>query len=141
MAYDVQKMDVWVVEIDDRTGALDEKLAALAAANIDLAFLVARRQPQSPGRGIVFLSGIKGAKAQKTATGAGLSKASDIFAVRVEGRNQPGACRRITAKLSEGGINLRGVSANAIGNKFAAVFAFDTEDDAKKAVRLIKAIK
>ncbi|GIW94758.1 MAG: hypothetical protein KatS3mg110_2799 [Pirellulaceae bacterium] len=141
MAYDVQKMDVWVAEIDDRPGALDEKLAALAAANIDLAFLLARRQPQTPGKGIVFLSGIKGAKAQKAAAAAGLSKASDIFAVRIEGRNKPGACQQITQRVAENGLNLRGVSATVIGNKFAAVFAFDSEEDAKKAIRLIKAIK
>jgi hypothetical protein len=141
MAYEVQKLDVWVVEIEDRPGALDEKLAALADAKVDLNFLVARRQPQSPGRGIAFLGGIKGAKAAKAATGAGLMKATDIFALRVEGRNKPGACHEITARLAQHGINLRGLSANTIGNKFAAILAFDSEDDAKKATRAIKSIK
>lgn len=141
MAYTVEKLDVWTTEIDDRPGALDEKLAALADAQIDLTFLVARRQPQAPGKGIVFLGGIKGAKATKAASAAGLVKAGDIAALRVEGKNKPGACHQITACLAQNGINLRGVSANVIGTRFTAILAFDSEDDAKKAARLIKALK
>ena len=39
----------------------------------------------------------------------------------------------MTKGLAEAGINLRGLSAAAIGTKFVCYLAFDTADDAKKA--------
>lgn len=141
MAYEVNKVDVWTAEIDDRPGALDEKLAALASAEVDLSFLVARRQPHLPGRGVVYVGGVAGAKGTKAATAAGLSKATDIAGVRVVGRNKAGACHELTRRLADAGISLRGVQANVVGSKFALVLALDSAADADKAAKLIRAIK
>jgi hypothetical protein len=139
MAYTVTKVDIWQAEIEDRVGGLDEKLAALAEAGVDLEFVVARRQPQASGKGIVYLSGIKGAKASKAAGTAGFVKSSDVFGLRVEGKNSPGDCHKVLARLSKAGINLRGVSASVIGGKYVMVLAFDSSDDATKAARTIRA--
>jgi hypothetical protein len=139
MPYDVKKLDVWTGEIDDQVGGLASKLEPLAQAGVDLQFLVARRQPHLPGRGVVFLSGIAGAKGTKAAAAAGLAKASDVVALRVEGPNEAGAGYQITRWLADAGINLRGVSAGVMGKKFQLFLAFDNAADADKAARSLRA--
>src|SRR5262249_56059242 len=94
---------------------------------------VAGGQRDRPGKGVVFLSGISGAKATKAATAAGLAKAGDVVALRVEGPNKPGACHQITRRLADAGLNLRGVSAGVMGKKVLLYLAFDSADDATTA--------
>jgi hypothetical protein len=138
MAYTVNKVDVWTGEIEDRVGGLAAKLEPLAGAGVDLGFLIARRQPQQPGKGVVFLGPVTGAKGARAAKDAGLNKTTDLAALRLEGPNKPGACHKITRALADAGINLRGVSASASGAKFIAFLAFDSSDDAGKAARLLR---
>jgi len=140
MPYEVAKMEVWTAEIDDRPGGLAEKLEPLAAAGVDLSFAIARREPHRPGKGVVFISGVKGAKAQRAAKEAGFVKASDLTGLRVEGPNKPGLCHLVCQQLAEAGINLRGLSAGTIGSKCVFFLAFDSAADATKASRVIKAI-
>src|SRR5438093_1284967 len=59
MPQTVSKIEVWTGEIEDKPGALDAKLQPLAAAGVDLTFLIARRQADRPGRGVVFLAPLK----------------------------------------------------------------------------------
>jgi hypothetical protein len=139
MPYDVTKLDVWIGEIDDKVGGLASKLEPLAEAAVDLQFLVARRQPHVPGRGVVFLSGISGAKGTNAATAAGLAKASDLVSLCVEGPNKAGAAYQITRRLADAGINLRGVSAGVMGKKFQLFLGFDNADAADKAAHLLRA--
>jgi len=139
MPHEVKTLDVWSGDIDDKVGSLASKLEPLANAGVDLQFIIARRQPHQPGKGVVFLSGISGAKGTKAATAAGLAKATDLVALRVEGPNKPGACHRITRELADAGINLRGVSAGVMGKKFLLFLAFDSKDDAATAARLLRA--
>jgi hypothetical protein len=140
MAQTVRKLDVWTGEIDDRPGALDAKLQPLAAAGADLAFIIARRQPDRPGKSVVFLGPLKGAKQTKAAQEAGLNVATNLVALHYEGPNKPGSASKITHALAEGGVNLRGLSAATIGTKYMLVLAFDSGMDADKALALIKAI-
>jgi hypothetical protein len=139
MPYDVKKLDVWTAEIEDQVGGLASKLEALANAGVDLQFLVARRQSHLPGRGVVFLSGISGAKGNRAAKAAGLAKATDLVALRVEGPNKAGAAYQITRRLADAGINLRGVSAGVMSKKFQLFLAFDNAADADKAARSVRA--
>jgi hypothetical protein len=139
MAYDVKKLDVWTGWIENKVGGLASKLEPLAKAAVDLQFLVARRQPHLPGRGVVFLSGISGAKGINAAARAGLAKARDVVALRVEGPNKAGAAYQITRRLADAGINLRGVSAGVMGKKFQLFLAFDNAADADKAARSLRA--
>lgn len=136
MPYTVSKVDVWTAEIEDRPGGLADKLAPLAEAGVDLEFAIARRQ--APGKGIVFLSGIKGTKASRAAASAGLSKTTALAALRIEGPNKAGICYQMTCQLAEAGINMRGLSAAVIGRKCVMFLAFDSAADANKAARLLK---
>src|SRR5262245_23831789 len=139
MATTVSKVEVWTGEIEDRVGGLASKLEPLAAAGVNLGFIVARRQPQLPGKGVVFLGPITGAKGVKAAAAAGLTKSTDMVAVRVEAPDKAGACFRIAEQLADAGINLRGLSASVIGKKYVVWLAFDSDQDATQASRLLRA--
>ncbi len=138
MTYSIRKVDVWVAEIDDRPGGLAEKLEGLANAGASLEFIVSRRAPDKPGKGVVFLTPIKGAKQTRAANDAGLSTTSSLQSVRVEGPDRPGLGTKMTRALADAGINLRGVSAAALGRKSVTYFAFDSADDAANAIKLLK---
>jgi hypothetical protein len=137
MANTVNKVEVWRAEMDDRAGGLADKLAPLEGAGVDLLFLIARRT-SIPGKGIVYLSGVKGAKATKAAAAAGFQKTTELSAVRLEAPNKAGACARLLRKLGDAGINVRGVSASTVGGKYSMIVALDTADDADKAAKLLR---
>jgi hypothetical protein len=137
MPYTVTKVEMWTAEIEDRVGGLSGKLEAIAEAGVDLEIVVARRNPQQPGKGVVFLGPIKGAKAQQSAQAAGLRRATDLFALRVEATNKPGDCAKVTRQLADAGINLRGLSATVCGAKYVLSLGFDTEDAAAQAARVL----
>jgi hypothetical protein len=135
--YTVSKVEMWTGEIEDRVGGLSAKLEAVAQGGVDLEVVVARRNPQQPGKGVVFLGPIKGAKAQQSAQTAGLRRATDLFALRVEAANKPGDCAKVTRMLADAGINLRGLSATVCGSKYVLSLGFDTEDAAAQAARVL----
>jgi hypothetical protein len=130
---------MWMGEINDRIGGLAAKLEAVADAGADLEIVVARRQPHRPGKGVVFLGPVTGAKAQKAAGAAGLTRAPDLVALRIEGPNKPGDCYRLTRRLADAGINLRGLTATVVGKKYVLALGFDHDADATKAARLLRA--
>ena len=138
MALDVQRVDVWVASIEDRPGGLADKLTALADAGAELEFLIARRAPDKPGTGVVFLTPLKGAAQLKAARKAGLRKTKSLHSVRIAGTDKPGLGAIMTHALAEAGVNLRGFSAAAIGKKFIAHVAVDASADATKAIRVLK---
>jgi hypothetical protein len=138
MPYSIRKVEVWAAEIDDRPGGLAEKLEALAKAGASLEFIISRRAPDKPGKGVVFLTPVKGAKQTRAASEAGLNTTSSLHSVRVEGPDRPGLGTKMTRALADAGINLRGVSAAALGRKSVTYFAFDSADDAANAIKLLK---
>jgi len=139
MSLKVTKMDVWSGEIQDQPGGLSGVLRQLADANADLEMVVARRQPDRPGAGIVFLAPVKGRKATAAAAVAGLSPAPGVAALRVEGTNRPGLGAKMTGAIADSGVNLRGLSAAVLGSRFVAYMTFDSAEDADKAAKAIKA--
>ncbi|MCX7886821.1 MAG: amino acid-binding protein [Verrucomicrobiae bacterium] len=133
----IQKQNVWSAAVEDRPGALAEKLAALAEAGADLEFVLARRLDDKPGNGIVFVAPIRGARQTKAATANGFSACQSLFCLRVEGRNRPGEGAVHAKALANEGINLRGFAAATIGARYVLHVAFDSEADLKKAQRIL----
>ena len=138
MKLKVTNVDVWAASIEDRVGGLAGKLAALAAAGCKLEFVIARRAPERPGKGVVFVTPLQGAKQVKAAEAAGFLMTGSLHSLRVEGADKPGLGAKMARALSEAGINLRGLSAGAIGTKFVCYLALDTAEDAKKATTVLK---
>ena len=140
MKLEVNRVDVWAASIEDRPGGLSEKLTTLAEAGANLEFVIARREPDKPGTGVVFLTPVKGAAQIKAANNAGFSKTESLRSVRVEGPDKPGLGAKLTQQLAEAGINLRGLSAAVVGRRFILYLAFDSSTDQNKAIRLLKKI-
>ncbi|MHC4066108.1 MAG: ACT domain-containing protein [Planctomycetota bacterium] len=138
MAIQISKVDVWAGKIKDRPGGLSVKLEALADAGASLEFLISRRAPDRPGTGVVFLAPLRGARQARVAKLAGLSKATTMHSLRVEGPDRPGLGAKITHAIADAGINMRGFSAAALGRRCVFYLAFDKDADAKKASRLLK---
>jgi hypothetical protein len=137
----VTRVDVWAATIKDRPGGLAGKLAALADAGANLEFVIARRAPEKPGTGVVFVTPITGAAQLRAAKLAGFVKSRSLHSVRVEGPDKPGLGAKLTKALAKAGINLRGLSAAALGKRFICHLAFQTAGDAAKAMRVLKKLR
>jgi hypothetical protein len=141
MALKVSKADVWAVTIDDRPGGAAEKLETLSKAGADLEMLLARRTAEQPGKGVMFVTPLKGKKAVEAAQQSGMGKPDTIHSVRVEGGDKPGLGSKIARALSDAGINFRGMSAVAIGSKFVSFIALDSAEDQARAIAALKKLK
>ena len=62
MALKSTKAEVWAVSIDDRSGGVADKLEPLAKAGANFEMVFARRTPENPGKGMLFVTPVKGAK-------------------------------------------------------------------------------
>ncbi|MGD0745349.1 MAG: amino acid-binding protein [Verrucomicrobiota bacterium] len=132
-----QRVDTWAAAIKDKPGALAAKFKALSAAGANLEFVIARRAPEKRGAGVVFVTPIKGPKQSRAAGAAGFKKTKSLHTVRIEGANKRGQGLRLTQALADKGLNLRGLSAAAIGNKFICHIAVDSGADAGKVARIL----
>jgi len=141
MALKVSRVDTWAAAIEDRPGGLARKLQALAAGGANLEMVIARRTHNKPGLGVVFVAPIKGARATRAAAAAGFAKAASLHSLRAEGPDRPGLGAAITRTLAEAGINLRGLTAAAIGKKCVVYLAIDTAEDAVRAAGVLRKIK
>jgi len=138
MRIDIDRVDVWVAGMEDRPGGLAEKLDSLAQADIDLEFVNARRSPDKPGQGVVFVMPIKGARQVRAAKQVGFEKTKSLHGIRISTGNKPGFGSELAQKIADAGINLRAFSGASIGNRAIFYLAFDSEADANKVVQLIK---
>ena len=141
MKLNVSRTDTWAAMIDDRPGGLARKLAALADAGANLEFIIARRAPEQRGSGVVFVTPLRGAKQVKAAQAAGFQKTESLYSLRVEGADKPGMGAKLTEALARAGINLRGLSAAAIGRRHVTHLALDSAKDAAKAVTALKKLR
>src|SRR5438270_13082847 len=105
MSLKVTTIQVWSGEIQDQPGGLTDVLRQLAGASANLEMVVARRQPDKPGAGIVFLAPVKGRKVTEAAATAGLSPATGMGTLRVEGTDRPGLGAKMTNAIADASIN------------------------------------
>ncbi|WP_321965325.1 ACT domain-containing protein [Paraburkholderia sp. J7] len=138
MELSVERVDVWAATIDDKPGGVAKVLSVLRDAGVDLQFIVARRMPEAPGKGIVFVAPLQGDSAIRAATQAGFSVTPSLHSIRVMGLDQLGIIALLTQTLADGGINLRGVSAAVLGTQFIAYIAVDSLGDAEKAIDILQ---
>ena len=140
MKLDVERIDLWVAGVDDRPGGLAEKFRGLAEAGASLSFGLGRRAPDKPGKAVVFVAPIRGARQTRAAKQLGFRKSKSICGVRVVGSDKPGLGLKVTEALAASGVNLRGFSGVAVGKQAVFHIAFDTAADAAKAVKILRQI-
>ena len=133
----VEREDVWAAGIDDKPGALGQKLTALAEAGADLDFIIARRSPEKSGTGVVFVTPLRGDREIRAATTLGFTVTQHLHSVRVEGGNEPGIAGQLMQKVGKAGLNLRGLSGAVIGTRFVLHVGTDSAEDAEKVVKLL----
>ena len=141
MALKVSKADVWAVTLEDRAGGAADKLEGLAKGGANLEMLLARRTSEQPGKGVMFVTPLKGAKAMKAAQDAGMGKPQNIYSVRIEGGDKAGLGSKIARALGDAGVSFRGMSAVAVGKKFVSYIACDTAEDQARAIAALKKAK
>ncbi len=130
--------DVWTATIDDRPGGAADKLEPLSKAGANFEFVLARRTPEQPGKGMIFVFPVKGAKVTRAAQDAGFIKSDYIHSIRIEGADKPGTTARVARALAVAGVSFRGMSATAIGRKFVSFVAVDTAEQAASALGALK---
>ena len=135
----VERVDVWVASVPDKPGGLASVLTELRAAGADLQFIIARRAPEAPGEGVVFVTPLSGDREIRAAAEVGFKVSQKLHSVRVTGTDKPGIAAEIARKVADAGINLRGFSASALGRQFVAYLAVDSLDDADAVVRTLQA--
>jgi hypothetical protein len=134
----VERVDVWAATIEDKPGALAGVLGTLRDAGADLQSIIARRVAERSGKGVVFVTPLRGDREIRVAADVGFNVTQTLHSVRVMGRDRPGIAAKLTEKLAERGINLRGFSASVIGTQFVAYAAVDSVDDANKAIEILE---
>jgi len=134
----VELEEVWAASLEDKPGALANKLTGMAEAGADLDFVIARRAPDKPGTAVVFVTPLRGDAEIEAASELGFAATNRLHSVRVEGRNERGIAGKLTQKVADAGLNLRGFSGAVIGTQFVLHLAFDTAETAQKAVALLR---
>ncbi len=134
----VERVNVWAASIRDEAGGLSQLLAGLRDAGADLDFVIARRTPEKPGMGVVFVTPLRGDREIAAAARLGFNVTNSVHSVRIEGENRPGVAAEVTEKLTAAGINLRGFSVAVIGARFIFYIGLDSATDAAKAVNILQ---
>lgn len=138
MAFEIEKVDIWVGELSDRPRALMKMLQALTQAGANLEFVIARRERR--GRAVVFMAPIRGAAQLRAAEEVGLAKAPRMHTLRIVGPNEVGLGERITRALADEGLNLRGLSAAVIGERAVTYIRLANGDHVQRARRALKRV-
>ena len=134
----IERVKVWAASIKDEPGGLARILTGLREAGADLDFAISRRAAEKPGTGVVFVTPLRGDKEVAAAEALGFNATSGLHSVRIEGENKPGLAAELTEKLAAAGINLRGLSAAALGSRCILYIGLDTDEDAAKAVNILQ---
>jgi hypothetical protein len=141
MALQIQRVQVWSGEIPDRPGGAAAILEYLARAGANLSFVFTRPHPSDPNRAIIMLAPVQGPDQIQAARAAGLGPALDVTMLCVEGDNRAGIGCELMSTLAVAGINLRGLSVSAVGDRFAAYLAFENADTAALALQVLATLE
>jgi len=138
MAVSVKRITLWRADVENRPGVLATVLEPLARAGADLRLVMGYRFPQTPEHSAVELYPVSGKKATAAAQEAGLTAATHIPCLLVEGDNRPGLGAAITRGLAEANLNIAFLMAQVVGRRFSASIGFDDDAAATQAARIIK---
>jgi hypothetical protein len=136
----IDKVDVWASTLMDRPGGLAEKLEALQDAGADLQFILARRAPDKPGGGVLFVTPLQGDREIEAAAVEGFSVTRSLQSLRVEGPDCPGIVAALLRRLADDGLSLQGLSAAVIGARFVVYLGLDSAEDSRRAVKLLRTV-
>ena len=99
MNFFVEHVDVWAATIDDKPGGLAGVLAALQDVGASLQSIIARRAPEKPGKGVVFVTPLQGDREIAAAAEVGFNVTQTLHSVQVMGPDRPGIAAELTRSL------------------------------------------
>ncbi len=137
MAFEITRVDVWAGEIEDRPGALAEKLEALQRAGANLDFVIVRPSASLPGTGVLFVAQIHGPEQTRAAEQSGLIKSHRMHVIRIVGPDRPGLGAGIARTVAQAGLNIDGLSAAAVGDQAIFYIRFATDAEARQGAQLL----
>ncbi|MDH3319390.1 MAG: ACT domain-containing protein [Betaproteobacteria bacterium] len=138
MKLKITKSEMWKATIDDQPGGAAAVLDPVAKAGGNFEFAFARRAAEMPGKGLLFVTPVKGKKVVAAAQSVGLGSAPDMHLLRIEGGDKPGTTAAIARALAKAGISFRAFSATAIGRNFKGFLVLDSAEDAARASGVLK---
>lgn len=100
------KSPVWAASIPDKPGGLAGAPKTLRDVGADQQLIIARRSPDKPGEGVVFVTPLQGDREMVAAAVAGFNIAQKQHCVRVLGSNQPGLAAALTEDLVQRLVDL-----------------------------------
>ena len=137
MGFKLDRVHVWSGEVADQAGGVAAKLSLLAQAGTNLEYIYTRRQPDQPGKGVLYVAPVTGPLQVRAARSAGLTETNDPVVLRVEGDNQAGLGHRVTQQWALAGLSFQGMSLAVINDKFVGYVSFDTVADANRAAAIL----
>ena len=135
MAFEVTTADVWTAELEDRLGALAERVEALQAAGANLEMALVR---PAGNTGLLCVAPIIGDAQTRAAEKARLKKDASLHALRIAGSDSPGLIAGIARTLADARIDISAVWAAALGKRSALYISFASNADAKRALQLLR---
>jgi hypothetical protein len=91
-------------------------------------------------RAILFLAPIKGKEQVAAAREAFIRPRPDVVGVQVQGPNRVGGNFKLTAAIAHANLTARALVTTVNGDRFTAVFAFNSEADANEAVKVLNKV-
>ena len=137
MSFRMDRVHVWAGEVEDRPGGVSGKLAVLAEAGANLAYVYTRRSSEKPGVGILYVAPITGPEQLKAARSAGLHEVIDPVVLRVEGDNKAGLAFRLTQEWAKAKISFQSLTMSVLGDRFVGYATFDSVPDANQAATIL----
>jgi hypothetical protein len=139
MAVSIKRIRLWRTVVPSRPGALAEALEPLAQGNADLKVVRVRTTPSDTGRLTIEIYGGEGKRAAMVARTAGFSLAP-ATTLLLQGDDRPGLAYAVGNAVAWAGIGVRDLDAEVVGSRYSAILTFNSEDDAEKAVAVIRKV-
>ena len=139
MAVRITRIGLWRTEVQQRPGALADALEPLAQSNADLKVVRVRATPGVAARNTIEVYGGDGKRAAIVARAAGFSK-GPATTLLLQGDNRPGLAYAVANAIAWAGIGVRDLEAEVVGSRYSAILTFGSEEDAQKAVAVIRKV-
>lgn len=137
MRFRLDRVHVWAGEVEDQAGGVAAKLAPLAEAGANLAFIFTQRRADQPGKGVLYVAPLTSADQIKAAKHVGMHEVHDPVVIRVEGDNEAGLAYRLTREWAKASISFTGLSMVVMNGKFVGYAAFDSSHDSNRAAEIL----
>jgi hypothetical protein len=134
MAISVKKIPLWRREVPNRPGMLAQTLEPLSRSGANLQVIMGYHLGD---KAIIEVFPVSGKKGTAAAQLSGLAQ-SGPPALLVQGDNRAGLGATLAGAIADAGINIHFLVAQVLGNRYSAAIGFGSDDDATRAVSIIK---